>query len=105
MISYTHEHCVLLSMHTSDVIDSSGLRFYYSGTPREHRAGVLFLGHTVTEYMMIPPKVKSYTVAGLCHQNCTQSVSLYTCVPYIYYKHNPMTLYVLALILPKSYVL
>ena len=37
------------------MVDSSGLRFYYTATPPAQRAGILFLGHAVTPSMVVPP--------------------------------------------------
>ena len=62
-------------MHAPGVIDSSGITFYYTSTPRQHRAGIMFLGHQVTDSMIIPPNAANYTVAGLCPGQCTDAVS------------------------------
>ena len=57
------------------VIDSSGITFYYTSTPRQHRAGIMILGHVVAQLMVIPPNAANYTVAGLCPGQCTDAVS------------------------------
>ena len=56
------------------VTDSSGMRFYYSDTSREHDAGIIFLGHDVTSLMVVPPGASNYTIGGVCTANCTKSV-------------------------------
>ena len=61
-------------LHVLGVIDSSGMRFYYTSTPREHDAGVMFLGHDVNRLMIVPPGAPNYTIASVCSANCTQSV-------------------------------
>ena len=63
----------MLQWH-SGVTDSSGMRFYYSNTPREHDAGIMFLGHDVTPFMVVPPGAPSYTIGSICTANCTKSV-------------------------------
>ena len=55
-------------------IDSSGMRFYYTSTPREHDAGIMFLGHDVTSRMIVPPGAPNYMIGGICTANCTESV-------------------------------
>ena len=67
--------CKFLQYSPTDVIDSSGFRFYYTSIPREHRAGILYLGHHVTRKMIIPPNAPNYTITGFCPSNCTDTVS------------------------------
>ena len=56
------------------VIDNSGMRFYYTSTRREHDAGLLSLGNSVSTSMIIPPSATNYTGAGLCTSKCTKKV-------------------------------
>ena len=56
------------------MIDSSGMRFYYTSTPREHDAGIMFLGHDVRPLMIVPPGAPNYMIGGICTANCTESV-------------------------------
>ena len=58
----------------SGVIDSSGISFFYIDTPREHDAGILILGHSVSGIMMIPPGSTNYTTPGFCFSECTNQV-------------------------------
>ena len=58
----------------TDVIDSSGIRFYYSSSPREHDAGILAVGHRVTSYMIIPPGTQNYTIGAVCTGTCINNV-------------------------------
>ena len=57
-----------------DVTDSSGMRFFYVNTRREHDAGVLYVGHSVHPLMIIPPGTDNYTISGICAANCTERV-------------------------------
>ena len=59
------------------VVDSSGMRFYYSSIPREHDAGILTVGHHITPFMIIPPGAPKYTIGAVCPANCTESVCHY----------------------------
>ena len=52
------------------------MRFYYTGTRREHNAGLLALGNDVSINMVIPPNATNFTVAGLCTSKCTKKVKL-----------------------------
>nr|XP_027217094.1 DBH-like monooxygenase protein 1 [Penaeus vannamei] len=52
------------------VVDSSGVRIMYSEKLRQHDAGILTLGHTVSPTHIIPPGQKWTTVA-LCTADCT----------------------------------
>ena len=55
-----------------DVVDNSGMRFYYINTARQYNAGIMEIGHDVIPEMIIPPKAANYTVLGLCPMGCTQ---------------------------------
>ncbi|XP_065897525.1 putative DBH-like monooxygenase protein 2 isoform X2 [Dysidea avara] len=71
-----HTH-YLLEMHydnpdeVSGIVDSSGIRLYYTDKPRQEDAAVLTLGHSVIGHMIIPPRVQQYVVHGFCSSNCT----------------------------------
>ena len=56
------------------VRDSSGMVFTYSSMKRQHDAGILTIGHTVSSRMVIPPRAVNYTVSGYCSGTCTQQV-------------------------------
>ena len=60
--------------HTTGVFDSSGMRFFYTSTRRQHDAGMVGLGHYVTPDMLIPPGAINYTISGLCTSTCTKKV-------------------------------
>lgn len=62
------------SFPLAGIKDSSGLSFTYINTRREHDAGILYLGHTVSNLMVIPPKATNFTVTGLCTNSCTRLV-------------------------------
>ena len=77
MLLYLYIGCAL---YIIDVIDSSGIRFFYVSEPREHDAGVLYLGHSVFPTMIIPPDVDNYTISGVCGAQCTERVPLFTSI-------------------------
>ena len=60
------------------IVDSSGVRFFYTDQPPEQKAAFLPIGHNVVGHMIIPPRVERYTVNGYCSQRCTTAVSSYT---------------------------
>lgn len=64
---------VLYSFSITGVVDSSGVRIMYSEKLRQHDAGILTLGHTVSPTHIIPPGQKWTTVA-LCTADCTDEV-------------------------------
>ena len=62
---------------TTDIVDSSGVRFFYTDQQPEQIGGILTVGHSVIGTMIIPPLVESYTVTSYCSQTCTNAVSIY----------------------------
>lgn len=56
------------------VIDSSGIRIFYTPVLREYETAVLFSGHRRTPFLTIPPHQKHYTTYGFCGAECTQKV-------------------------------
>ena len=69
------------------VLDSSGVEFFYTSSPRQHDAGILFVGHAVTFTMVIPPNAADYSILGVCSPTCTdfvreQCVCVCACVQY-----------------------
>ena len=54
--------------------DSSGMRLWYTDTPREHEAELLAVGYRVTPLMVIPPNSKNFTITGLVNEECTNQV-------------------------------
>ena len=57
------------------VIDSSGMRIWYTSTPREHDAGMLTVGYGVHPYMVVPPNAKNFTITSFVNEECTSRVS------------------------------
>jgi len=57
------------------VIDSSGIRFYYTTQEPRYRAGILALGALVDTAMIIPPRAKQFTISAVCTASCTDDVS------------------------------
>ena len=58
------------------VVDSSGVRIYYTDQAPQQIAGILPVGHSVVGHMIIPPRVERYTVTGYCSKRCTNTVSM-----------------------------
>jgi len=59
------------------------MEFFYTTNPPQQRAGILAVGHLVSNIMIIPPNAENYTVTSLCPGSCTRSVSaLYTSLYY-----------------------
>ena len=56
------------------ILDSSGIEFFYTSTPRQHDAGILNVGHVVNYLMIIPPNAADFSILGLCSANCTNQV-------------------------------
>lgn len=71
-----HTH-VLFEMHYDNpgeidgLIDSSGVRYFYTDETPEIRAGIFPVGYGVRAHMLIPPNVERYTVTAYCPMNCT----------------------------------
>ena len=59
----------------SGVRDSSGMMFTYTPTRREHDAGILNMGHLVTQGHIIPPNAEGFTTYAACSSDCTRQVS------------------------------
>ena len=59
------------------IVDSSGVRFFYTDQPPDQKAEILVVGHNVVGHMIIPPRVEKYTIYGYCSQRCTNAVSNY----------------------------
>ena len=56
------------------MIDSSGLRFYYTKRLRKYDAGVLVVGAFVDDRLTIPPKETNWEINGFCSEDCTREV-------------------------------
>uniref|UniRef100_A0A673FQS4 DBH-like monooxygenase protein 1 homolog n=1 Tax=Sinocyclocheilus rhinocerous TaxID=307959 RepID=A0A673FQS4_9TELE len=54
------------------IVDSSGLRLYYSPSLRRYDAGVIETGVWVSLYHMLPPGMQDYITEGHCTQECLQ---------------------------------
>lgn len=74
MISKWHA----LQYHTTGVEDSSGLKFTYTSEPQRHRAGILTVGFSSNNRLIIPPGRDNYVVNGICPGSCTQKVIMHT---------------------------
>lgn len=66
------------------VVDSSGMRYFYTTEEPEIQAGAISFGHVVTPYMVVPPRTRNFTIAGICSFECTKSV----CYNYLMQRHR-----------------
>jgi len=55
-----------------EITDSSGLRFYHTKQLRKYDAGVLTVGAMVLDFMIIPPRQRSWKSTGVCSKECTR---------------------------------
>lgn len=62
---------------TTDWVDSSGVRLWYTAQLRRYDAGVMELGLEYTDKMAVPPGQESYTLTGYCLPQCTAVVRDY----------------------------
>merc|ERR1712179_22218 len=53
-------------------VDSSGVRFFYTDKLRQYDAGVLQVGSSVSSWMMIPPRQRTWKTTGYCRKQCTE---------------------------------
>uniref|UniRef100_A0AAY4CW32 DOMON domain-containing protein n=1 Tax=Denticeps clupeoides TaxID=299321 RepID=A0AAY4CW32_9TELE len=69
---------VLMEIHYDNpalhqgILDSSGLRFFYSSDLRRYDAGIIETGVWVSLYHMLPPGMQEYISEGHCTQECLQ---------------------------------
>ena len=65
------------------MIDSSGLRFYYTKQLRKYDAGLLQVGAFADSALMIPPNETNWEINGFCSEECTRKVcSLKNCLQF-----------------------
>ncbi|KAK6195952.1 hypothetical protein SNE40_001271 [Patella caerulea] len=57
--------------HLSDVVDSSGLRMYFTPTLRKYDGDIMQTGVAVDPLQMIPPGYASFLSTGYCGVDCT----------------------------------
>ena len=63
-------------LHTGTV-DSSGMRMWFTSTPRQYDAGIITFGHRITRDQIIPPNAKNFTTTALLTEKCTNTVRLH----------------------------
>ena len=56
------------------IIDSSGLRFYYTNKLREYDAGNLALDANAAETLVIPPNYEAFVSQSHCSSECFSTV-------------------------------
>ena len=54
--------------------DSSGMRLWYTTTPRQYDAGIFSVGHFVHTNHVIPPNSQNFVSTGLLPEDCSKSV-------------------------------
>ena len=57
------------------MLDSSGLRFYYTRQKRKYDAAMLQVGKMVTPNLVIPERQQKWEAVGYCSQDCTQRLN------------------------------
>ena len=58
------------------VVDSSGMRFFYTRNKPTYEAGSFAVGASVSPLSIIPPNQESFIIYGLCSMKCTDEVSV-----------------------------
>ena len=61
-------------MYCAGVRDRSGFNLTYLSTGRKYDAGVLEVGHDVTDDMVVPGRAVSFSIFGECHPSCTSVI-------------------------------
>merc|ERR550532_42389 len=56
-----------------DILDSSGLRIYYTKNLRQHDTAMLLVGTEVNFLHMIPPQQELFKTVGRCTAECTKN--------------------------------
>ncbi|RWS14424.1 Dopamine beta-hydroxylase-like protein, partial [Dinothrombium tinctorium] len=70
---------VMLEVHynnpelKSGIVDSSGIRLYYTPSLRQNDVGILEIGLEYTDKNSIPPRQKAFDLAGYCVSECTRA--------------------------------
>jgi len=56
--------------YRGDFVDDSGIRIFLTSEIRQHDAGLIELGSTVDEHLIIPPRTKEFLSTGYCSADC-----------------------------------
>ena len=62
-------------MH-QDLVDTSGIRIFYTDQLREHDTGMILIGTEVNFLHMIPPLQPNFQTLGRCTSECTSKVCM-----------------------------
>ncbi|XP_037081749.1 DBH-like monooxygenase protein 1 [Pollicipes pollicipes] len=54
----------------SGVVDSSGLEFTLTSTPRPMDSSMMTLGHDISQLLVVPPRLPTLVVTGHCSDEC-----------------------------------
>ncbi len=71
---FSHVCIPLPTAFSIGVHDSSGMEFFYTSSPREFDAGILYLGDQVGINEVVPPNAVDYQIFGWCPSECTDKV-------------------------------
>ncbi len=74
---FSHVCIPLATAFSIGVHDSSGMEFFYTSSPREFDAGILYLGDQVGINEVVPPNAVDYQIFGWCPSDCTDKVCSY----------------------------
>ncbi|XP_070555180.1 DBH-like monooxygenase protein 1 [Ptychodera flava] len=55
----------------SSLIDSSGIRIYYTSNLRQYDAGIMSIGAGTDQSLVIPPRANQFVIKGYCSKECT----------------------------------
>ncbi|RWS27720.1 Dopamine beta-hydroxylase-like protein [Leptotrombidium deliense] len=76
---HNYSRYVMLEVHYNNpdlkagVIDSSGVRLYYTSTLRKYDVGILEIGLEYTDKNSIPPKQAAFALSGYCVSECSRA--------------------------------
>ena len=71
-LEFMYLTCIILIF--LDVIDNSGLEFFYTTTPPKEEAGMLFIGYAAASSIIIPPNADNFVIKSVCSADCLSQV-------------------------------
>ena len=89
MYRVSSEKLILLPSYytviTADNIDSSGMRFTLTRTPRRYNSSISGVGAEVNTNLFVPPNIDEFDIYGYCNSDCTSQVCkmIYNSVLYV----------------------
>ena len=67
--------CNLISYSLSDLVDSSGMEFFYTKMAPTHEAGGISISFPVGPLLVVPPRVERFDYTVFCLGSCMERVS------------------------------